>query len=404
MYNAAYELLLDLGIIFLAAKLCGLVSRQIKVPPVVGQIFAGVILAVVIPLISPSLSERFSSSNEFLNNMAEIGVILLMFMAGLGTNIKMMIRTGPVALFIALMGVLVPLVMGTAGYMIYYGKFTFAGIEFYKALFIGVIMTATSVSITVQALRDMGCLQGKVGTTIVSAAIIDDIIGIIVLTFVIGTQDESSVPLKVALNTVLFFIFAFIAGYIVHKIFEYLERKYPHTHRITIIALAFCFIMSYCAEKLFGIADITGAFVSGVVLCSLLSSEYITSKIDTSSYMFFGPIFFVCIGLKVDFNEIANNISILGFAVVFVVIALISKIIGCSAAAKICKYNWADSLKIGCGMMTRGEVALIVANKGLAVGLIDEIYFTPVILLIIISSFLSPILLKLIYNKYPDKE
>ena len=99
-----------------------------------------------------------------------------------------------------------------------------------------------------------------------------------------------------------------------------------------------------------------------------------------------------------------NNISILGFAVVFVVIALISKIIGCSAAAKICKYNWADSLKIGCGMMTRGEVALIVANKGLAVGLIDEIYFTPVILLIIISSFLSPILLKLIYNKYPDKE
>lgn len=403
MYNVTYELLLDLGIIFLAAKLCGLISRQIKIPPVVGQIFAGVLLTVIIPIIAPSLSERFSSNNEFLNDMAEIGVILLMFMAGLGTNLKMMIKTGPVAFFIALMGVFVPLVMGTAGYMLYYGEFTFAGVEFYRALFIGTIMTATSVSITVQALREMGYLQGKIGTTIVSAAIIDDIIGIIVLTFVLGTQDKTSSPLKVGVNTVLFFIFAFVVGFIVHKFFEFLENKYPHTHRITIIALAFCFIMSYCAEKLFDIADITGAFVSGVVLCSLLSSEYITEKIDTSSYMFFGPIFFVCIGLKVDFNQIANNISILGFAAVFVIIALLSKIIGCSGAAKLCKYDWQNSFKIGIGMMSRGEVALIVASKGLAVGLIEEIYFTPVILLIIISSLISPILLKLLYNKYGDK-
>ena len=202
---------------------------------------------------------------DFLTGLAEVGVVLLMFSAGLETNLKELMRTGPVAFLIACFGVFVPLVGGTLLYMGFYGAAPFGSEKFYTALFIGVIMTATSVSITVQSLREMGKLKGKVGTTILSAAIIDDVIGIIVLTFVVGFKNPESNPGKVVINTVLFFVMAIVVGIILYKVFKGFDARYPHTRRIPIMSLALCFFFAYAAEHYFGIADITGAYVAGII-------------------------------------------------------------------------------------------------------------------------------------------
>ena len=238
------------------------------------------------------------------------------------------------------------------------------------------------------------------GTTILSAAIIDDVIGIIVLTFVVGFKNPDSNPGKVVISTVLFFILAFVVGYVLYRIFKKIDDRYPHTRRIPIISLALCFFFSYIAERYFGIADITGAYVAGIVLCSMRDSSYIEEKMEVSSYMIFGPVFFASIGLKTNIDNINGNILL--FSLCFVLVALICKILGCGLMARICRFRFQDSLKIGVGMMTRGEVALIVAQKGLSVGLLTPVYFTSVILLIIVSSILTPIVLKILYAR--DKQ
>ncbi len=387
-----YEVFKDLAIIIVAGKMCGIIARQLKAPQVVGMIIAGL-------LIGPSVL-GWVRQTEFLSEMAEIGVILLMFSAGLETDLKELVKTGPVATLIGCAGVFVPLVLGTVLYMLFYGWAAVGTEEFFRAVFIGCIMTATSVSITVQSLREMGHLKGKVGTTILSAAIIDDVIGIIVLTFVIGFKSPDSNPGKVIINTVLFFALALVLGMIFYRVFKALDNKYPHTRRIPIIGLALCLIMAYVAERYFGIADITGAYVAGIILCSIRDSAYIEEKIDINSYMMFGPVFFASIGLKTSIEGIDSALIV--FALAFVLVALISKVIGCGLMSRICGFKGYDCLKIGVGMMTRGEVALIVAQKGLSVGLMSSQYFTAVILLIIISSVSVPILLKLLYAKAPD--
>ena len=385
----SYTIFRDIAVILVAAKLCSILARKVKAPQVVGEIIAGL-------LIGPCILGWVAQS-DFISQMAEIGVIILMFSAGLETDIKDLLKTGPVAFAIACMGVLVPLIGGTLLYMVFYGFSPIGSDEFYKALFTGTILTATSVSITVQALREMGHLKGKIGTTIVSAAVIDDVIGIIVLTFVIGLKTPDSSVGKVVINTVLFFAVSGIGGFIAYKLFRLFDSKYPHTRRIPIIGLALCLFMADAAETFFGIADITGAYVAGIILCSIRDSEYIAEKMDINSYMIFGPLFFASIGLKTNIESF--NMTILVFSIAFVVVGMITKIIGCGLAAKLCRNSWLDSAKIGVGMMARGEVALIVAQKGLAVGMLTPVYFTSVILLIIVSSILSPVLLKYLYSK-----
>ena len=389
----AYAIFKDLAIIIIVAKACGILARHLKAPQVVGMIVAGL-------LIGPSVLGLVEQT-DFLTQMAEIGVILLMFSAGLETDLKELVKTGPIATLIACAGVAVPLVMGAILYMMFYGWAQPGTEEFLKAAFIGCIMTATSVSITVQSLRELGYLKGRVGTTILSAAIIDDVIGIIVLTFVIGFKNPDSDPIKVIVNTVLFFVAAIIGGVIAYFIFKKADNKYPHTRRIPIAGLALCFVLAYVAEEFFGIADITGAYVAGIILCSIKDSHYIEEKVDINSYMLFGPVFFASIGLKTSIDNIDSSLIL--FCVGFVIVALISKIIGCGLVSRLCGFKGYDCLKIGVGMMTRGEVALIVAQKGLSVGLMSAEYFTAVILLIIISSISVPIILKLVYTKAPEK-
>ena len=384
-----YKIFYSLALIIIFAKFFGIVAKKFKAPMVVGEIVAGLILG-------PCLL-NWETQSDFLSYMGEIGVILIMFSAGLGTDLKELMKTGPIAFLIACAGVFVPLGGGYLLHMLYYGFSPFGDTQFITSLFIGVIMTATSVSITVEALKELGYLKSRVGTTILAAAIIDDIIGIIVLTFVIGLRTPDADMGGVVIDTILFFIFSVGVGFISYHIFKRVDKKYPHTRRIPIAGLAYCFAFAFIAEHYFGIADITGAYFAGIILCSIKDSDYIAEKMDINSYMLFGPIFFASIGLKTEISDFSTEILV--FSIAFVLVALLTKIIACGLVAKACKFNWNDSLKIGVGMMTRGEVALIVSQKGLSVGLLEPVYFTSVILLIIVSSIATPIILKLLFSK-----
>ena len=388
------DILRQLCIIIVAAKIFGLLARKIKAPQVAGEIVAGL-------LIGPSLF-GFVESSDFLSGLAEIGVIILMFTAGLETNISDLKKTGAKATVIACAGVFVPLVCGTLLYMAFYGMDGFGTDKFYRAIFIGTILTATSVSITVETLREMGKLSGELGQTIMSAAIIDDVIGIIVLTVVIGFKQPGTSVSDVLIRTGAFFLLAFVLGFVIYKIFKWYDQRHPHTRRIPILGIALAFALSYVADRYFGVADITGAYIAGVILCSLRDSEYITQKMDTNSYMIFGPVFFCSIGLSTNIRSL--DMTILWFSLAFVAVGLISKVIGCGLTARVLGYKGHNALKVGVGMMTRGEVALIVAQRGLKAEMLEPAYFTSVILLIITSSILTPLLLKALYAKDPPEE
>lgn len=388
------SVLKDLAIIVVFAKVFGLIARKLKAPQVVGEIIAGLV-------VGPSVL-GIVKLNQFLDICAGLGVVLLMFSAGLGTNLKQLLHTGVKALLIACSGVLVPLIGGTLLYMGFYGFSAIGTPQFFTAVFIGVIMTATSVSITVETLKELGKLKTELGTTILSAAIIDDVIGILVLTFVIGFKNPDSNPGFVALSTVAFFALSVVLGFVIYKAFKIIDKRWPHTRRIPILALALCFGLSYVAEKYFGIADITGAYVAGIILSKLHDSDYIEEKMDINSYMIFGPIFFASIGLKTEISGFTWELLL--FSLAFVAVALVSKIIGCGAMSRLCGFKGRETLKVGVGMMTRGEVALIVAQRGLTEGMIGSQYFTSVILLIIVSSILTPIILKLLYARDEKKQ
>ena len=389
---ATYEILRDLAIVFICAKGAGLLARRLKAPMVVGEIIAGLI-------IGPCLL-GWVKPNDFIGQMAEIGVVLIMFSAGLETNLQELKKSGFAAFLIACVGVLVPLIGGSLLYMGVYGFSSFGSDEFFKAVFIGCIMTATSVGITVEVLKEMGRLKSRVGQTILSAAIIDDVIGIIVLTFVLGFKDPGSNTLLVTGKILLFLVLSLILGFIIYKAFKFYDDKHTHTRRIPIIAITLCFIMAFVAEKYFGNADITGAYIAGIILCNVRDAEYIDRRVSINGYMFFAPVFFVSIGLKTDFSHVDSSMII--FSVGFVIVAMLTKIIGCGLISKCFRYSWLDCLKIGAGMMTRGEVALIITNKGLGLGIIDSSYFTAVILLIIVSSIVTPIMLKLLFGRSGD--
>ena len=384
------QFLLDLSILLLSAKVFGILAKRIGVPEVVGQIVAGLVFG---PALLGIVQET-----DFLQQMAEIGVMMIMFEAGLNTDLKEMRKTGAKAAIIALIGVLVPMGMGLLLFIPFYGA-EYAGSDMIlRGLFMGTIISATSVSITVAALQEIGKLNDTVGTAITGAAIIDDVIGIIALTVVISMKggDGSTSIGSVLLKVLLFFVLAIGSGFLINKGMHWLDEKFPHTRRIPIASLCYCFLLGYVAETYFGIADITGAYLAGVVLCNLSDKDYIDSKVSVSSYMVFAPLFFTGIGLKTSFG--AMNAKLLVFSILFTLVALVAKVIGCGGSAKLLGFNKKDSLKIGIGMMSRGELALITAQKGLSAGLLTSDFFTSIILLIVVSSIVTPILLKRMYR------
>lgn len=379
--------LLDIGVILIITKALGIISRKFSLPPVVGALLAGIFLGpVCLNLVQP---------NDTISALAEIGVIVLMFEAGLETDMKELKRSGFASLIIAILGVITPLILG----YIVAGSMT---TEILQRIFVGVILTATSVSITVETLQDMGKLKTSAGTAILGAAIIDDILGILLLSIITsvgesGSTDAISV-LGVFGKMIVFFVLALISGMLVFRFFQYLLKglNEEHKRRIPVFAFAFCLLSAYVSE-LFGIADITGAYIAGIVLCNLSQNDYIKTKVEVVSYMLCTPIFFASIGIKTDLSGLTS--SAFSFTILICVVAILSKIIGCGLGAKLCHYSNKESLQIGIGMISRGEVALIVANKGIKSGLMDERLFAPMIVMVIVTTLLTPILLKFVFSE-----
>lgn len=387
----SYEFLLIVAIILLATKILGLLSERVHMPQVVGALAAGILLG---PSVLGVVSET-----DFLTKTSEIGVILLMFLAGLDTDLGELKKTGLASFVIAVIGAGLPLIGGTICYEAFFRDVT-DPMDFLKAVFIGVVLTATSVSITVETLREMGKLKGRVGTAILGAAVIDDILGIIVLTVISGFADPTVNPMQVFVRIGLFFVFIGVVGFLCYKVFSKMDVIWSHHRRIAIASLAFCFVLSYIAEQFFGIADITGAYFAGLILCNIMElREYVAKKINIMNYMFFAPIFFASIGFKTELSGMNTELAI--FSVLLLIIAVLTKVVGCGLGARLCGFNGHESLSVGVGMISRGEVALIVAQKGAAVGLISTSMFPAIVLVVIVTTLVTPILLKMVMTRDP---
>lgn len=428
------SLLLPLALILLLSKLLQMGCKKIKMPQVVGMLLAGIIIAFVDKI--PGLNLLDDSARAGIKFLAEIGVVLIMFSAGLGTNLNSIKSSGVSAIVVTSLGVIVPMGLGflVAGlFNGFGGTITLEdGLTVSKTwsnLFYGVILTATSVSVTVATLKEMHRLNGKAGTIIISAAILDDIIGVIVLSVVLslsgaGSSGENTLGslmcsndvVAVFLNVLFFFIFTIAIGVGIHYLFKYLNKKKPHTRRLPIFGLAFCFFMAFASEKFFGVADITGAYFAGLALAGIGhhinpirdvladdTSDYIERKSDVLSYMIFSPIFFANVGINADFSGL--KATMIGFGCCYILAGLLGKVLGCGIGAKITGNHLKDSIRIGIGMMARAEVALICANKGIDAGLVDSGMSTFIVIMIIVSSFVTPLILKLTYkNENPVKE
>ena len=386
-----YEFLLWIALILISTKVLGLLCKAVHLPEVVGALLAGVILG-------PSalgLMSMEGDTGTLLTYVAEMGVIFLMFSAGLDTDLKELKANIGASFVTALIGVIVPLIGGMIGYALYFGEDLSNYDQMLQSLFVGVVLTATSVSITVETLREMGRLSGKVGMTILGAAIIDDILGMVVLAVVSSMKDTSVKPTTVLIKIVLYFVLILILFMVTSRL-EFAIEKNDHKRRVAIFAIAFCFILAYVSEIGFGIADITGAYFAGVMLCQSKIRDYVDVKIHDVSTVFFSCIFFASVGLKVTLGGMTLKIWL--FAVILTLIATISKMVGCGLGAKVCKFTWKESLQTGVGMISRGEVALIVAEKGRQVGLISEDLFAPIILVVIVTTLITPILLKVVFK------
>ena len=326
-----------------------------------------------------------------------------MFSAGMETDLTELKKSGKASFIIAILGVLIPLI---GGFLVAY---IFSDLESIKHstsnillqnIFIGVILTATSVRITVETLKEMGKLNTSAGTAILGAAIIDDILGIVALTIISSMTDPSVNVWSVLLKIVVYFIFVIGVGVIVYKLFD-IWMKYENRDRRRFItaSLVFCLLLAYISEEIFGVADITGAFIAGLILSNVYRKEYVAKRIDIVSNSLLSQVFFASIGLKVVLPNMSMGIVL--FAITLTVVAVLTKVIGAGIGARICKFSSRECIQIGAGMVSRGEVALIVASKGATLGVLSNIMLGPIVIVVVVTTIISPILLNLTFR---DKE
>lgn len=388
----SYHYLLDIAIILLTTKVFGLITKRFKLPQVVGALIAGVVFG-------PAVLNVLHGT-EFLSQLSELGVIVIMFSAGLETDLAELKQTGKAGFLVALLGVLVPLAGGTAfGYFFNESQGGSAQ-ALLQNVFIGVILTATSVSITVETLKEIGVLSTRVGSTILAAALIDDILGLICLTLVSSLSGDATVSIGLALlKILLFFVVAIVVGVVIYKSMSWYNRKMKdrHLRRLPIISFVFCLFMAYAAERFFGVADIIGAFAVGLAVGNTTQASYIESRFKPISYMLLTPIFFANIGISIQLQGF--SLTMLVSSIVLVVLAIVTKLVGCGIGARLSGLELRQSVQVGLGMVCRGEVALIVANKGRVLGMVPDEFFGPVVVMVVVTAIVTPVFLKLAFNK-----
>ncbi|MGB3367754.1 MAG: cation:proton antiporter [Acidaminobacteraceae bacterium] len=376
--------ILEIAILLLLANLGGIVSKKLNQPPVLGQIIVGIILGAGI-----------LEGSEYISRMGEIGVIFLMFIAGLETDVDELKQSSKSSSLIAIGGVLFP------------GALVFAGTYFMTknisvSIFMAIISTATSVSISVQTLREIGKLRTKQGVTILGAAIMDDIMGIVLLTLAVGIlKPGSGVSLPVVmLKIVGFFVITAFVGYVVIKLLKKFSRTINFDDKIVTYSIVLCMLLAYVSEEL-GVAAITGAYFMGVILSMTSHRHKISHEINSIATTMFTPIFFVSIGMNVDIRTAFGAIAI---GSVIIVLGVIGKVIGSGLGAKLSGYDNTTALQIGIGMIPRAEVAIIIANLGVKMELIGNDELAAVILMVLVTTLITPSLLKWSFGRVKTTE
>ena len=371
-----YKYLLDIGLIILVVKIFTMITQKIKIPKVLGGLIAGIVLG-------PAMLNIVQNST-ILEALSKFGIVLIMFLAGMETSIKKFIANSNKYVIIAVMGVIMPFLLGTI--------FSFIYVQDVKTnLFFGAVITATSVSITVESLIEMKKIKSSVGLAILGAGVVDDIIGILFLTIIMNSGNlQIATFVVMLLKVMLFFGMALILGLILFKVFEKIEQKDTKTEQMPTYSIAFALILAYLAEKL-GVSGIIGAYIAGLVIGNTEKGRNVKGKIDLVVHMIFSPLFFASVGLNLV--KMNFNLATWMFIFLFTAIAIISKIIGNGIGAKLCGYSNEKALQIGIGMATRGEVAFIMADEAEKVGLIDENVFSIVIITVLLVSLITPILL-----------
>jgi len=441
------QVLLILCIIIAAAKCTGSLMVRWGQPGVLGEILVGLILGPTL-LNMPSWSV-FSASDElvaFIKELAAIGVIFLMFVAGMGTDLKQMKRVGIVAFWAAVGGVILPFFAG-AGIGTWLGKY-----NIYESIFIGAILTATSVSISAQTLMELHALRSKEGTTILGAAVIDDVLGIIILSLVIAFKprtigvashgitlpeiitnglnmlmhmdDVAAAKFKVIVLIVLMIIFFIAAWVIGMRYFEKWSEKihyWPTAEALTAFAIFICLLYSWGAEFIGSVAAITGSYIAGLLFAQTKYKIDIEHKFSLITYSFFVPVFFVSIGLNADARPLIapivaaiNGYGITGvpnlgwdifwLTIIIVIAAIVTKVVGCYLGSLFTGFSNLSAFRVGVGMISRGEVGLIVATVGLAAGIIDTNIFTIMVVMVLITTLVTPIFLKIVFAKFGGVE
>lgn len=378
--HSNFGFLIQLCIILAAATFGGFVSKKLGQPAVLGQIIIGIILGL-------ALMER----TEFIDNIAEIGVIFLMFIAGLETDVKELVDSGKSSSIIALGGVLVP------GALVFGGMYLLNPGNLGMALFMAVVSTATSVSISVQTLREINQLRTKQGISILGAAIIDDIVGIILLTFVVAIvqpTEGTNIGLTVV-KIVSFFGISALVGVVLTKTCQYCLGRFNIERKIVTYAVIVCFALAFLSEEL-GVAAITGSYFAGVMFSMTPHRHKVSHEINKIATLLFTPVFFVSIGMGVDLKA---AMSALGLGSAFILLAVLGKLIGCGFGARMSGFNLRESLQIGFGMIPRAEVAIIISTLGVKLGVIGDKEMAAVLLMVLVTTIVTPSLLKMSFGK-----
>lgn len=387
------QTLLELALIILAAKAAGYLSVRLGQPAVLGELLVGLVLGP--SLLNMTHWPVFTSDQleGMTSILAHLGVIFLMFVAGLEVDVRTMAQTGRIALLAGVSGVIAPVVLGALVALPF-------GFDFQHGLFVGLVLAATSVSISAQTLMELGVLRSRVGMALLGAAVVDDVLVILLLSAFVALAGGGGSILAIVwvlVRMLLFLGIALLLGVLVVPRAAGIVSRLPISEGVMSLAIVVTFLYSWAAEALGGIAAITGAFLAGVIFARTPSRKVIEGKVHAIAYSWLVPVFFVSIGLETNVRTLgAAGIPI---ALAILGVALLSKVIGCGTGALVAGCTPGEALRLGVGMTSRGEVGLIVASVGLSSGLITDAIFASVVLMVLATTLVTPIVLRALYPK-----
>ncbi len=391
------QLLLLLGIVIFAAKAGGLVSTRLGQPAVLGELLVGVALGPT--LIDLLQRPAFADAGTLVLEIGELGVVFLMFIAGLQVDLEEMLRSGRVAVFAGTVGVLLPLFLGTATALLFHYPLL-------TSIFIGLILTATSVSISAQTLLELGFLSSKEGLALLGAAVIDDVFGILLLSIFLAFSREPGGADLLAIapiigRMVLFFVLAVALGLLfIPRAVKWVDDL-PVSEGVIAFVVVVMLWYAWAAEEFGQVAAITGAFIAGTLFARTTLRRPIADGMHTLTYAFFVPIFLISIGLRTNARSLGMDGLL--FASVIIAVAILAKVAGCWLGARAGGFSTPEALRVGVGMISRGEVGLIIAAIGLNAGRIDETIYTTMVVMVIVTTILTPVLLRRVFPA-PAKE